>query len=566
MNNTELNKPCLVQCGQGLSVLNTLQYQGRFLYSKYSPDKAVKELVKNLKVLDGTVFLIQSPALWYGCQELIQKLGNNCIICAFEADPELYEFSRELLKTQNFSKDIHFYSINHLQEFDDFLRKEVEKKFLKRVIPLDFSAGVQFNRKLYDTISRAAEEIPERFWKNRITLQKFGKLYSKNFFLNLPKLTCSSQLNSLAHTIDKPIFIAAAGESLDQIFYCQHREALIKKINSSCFVIAVDAALSPLLEMGIKVDAAALMEGQFVISKAFIGCQKKFHYLIQDLCARPDIASITGAQPLLYLSKFSEAAFLNQVIEDGLISTVIPPLGSVGLLAVEAALMLAKDKSVKIFTIGLDFSYSCGKTHGKGCPAHNNQLMTSSRFKSIENYEAAFTNTLRLKGKNGADVITTPALLSYSKNFSAYSKRPDAANRLFDLADTGLPNGLPYMSLKDFLECDFSPAEEINENSQDLFQENFAEKSEKIKKYLLREKTSLEIARDLLTKGDESNFRNSELSLEEQISALLKNRDYLYLHFPDGTEFKMEISFLKRIRAELDSFIKIQTQALSYIQ
>jgi hypothetical protein len=68
---------------------------------------------------------------------------------------------------------------------------------------------------------------------------------------------------------------------------------------------------------------------------------------------------------------------------------------------------------------------------------------------------------------------------------------------------------------------------------------------------------ALKQIRDLLSKGENSSYRDSTKPLSQQIHTLLQKREYLYLHFPDGYRLSMESSFLKRVRAELDSFIKI---------
>ena len=51
----------------------------------------------------------------------------------------------------------------------------------------------------------------------------------------------------------------------------------------------------------------------------------------------------------------------------------------------------------------------------------------------------------------------------------------------------------------------------------------------------------------------------NDFSKEEQntlITEILKEREYLYLHFPDGTKLSLSQSFLNRVRAELDFFLK----------
>ena len=750
MSSSDLSKPCLLECRQGLSVLKSVTYRGKALYSKYAPDKAVKALVEKQTLLDSSVFLLESPALWYGTKELLEKISDTSIVCAFEADRELFAFSKDILKEKDFADKIHFFSPDSLDAFDAFLRKEVEEKSLKRIIPLDFSAGVNFERPLYQKVNLACQEIVERFWKNRITLQKFGRLYSKNFFLNLPKLIYSDELKNLAGSVKKNIILFGAGESLEKIFSFEKKDDLIKKINSDFFVIAVDAALPALFDMGIKVDAAVLMEGQAAITKAFIGSKNKIPFLIQDMCSRPDIAALINARPLLYLSKYAKASFLESAVEELSFTSIFPPLGSVGLMALEAALLL-KESSKKIFIFGLDFSYSLGKTHANGCPAHKNQLLKTNRLCPLENYDASFSS-LCINDKGENKIYTNQALLSYAKLSASYGKNEKYKNEIFEIEGFSLQKGFAAFSLDDLMNVEegvvskeiagpskdgamftkeatcppkdgalftkeitwpskdvvvtkevvcsskdgvvtketagsskegalftkeitcpskdagtFTNAgpskdgalfakevvcsskdcamftkeavcsskegamftkevtcsskegalftKEITWPSKDgaLFTKEitcppkdagtftnagpskdgalFAKEitpstkdaaiftnagpskephpfflKEKTKSYLENEVAALKIARDLLSKGKDSAFFNKEVSLESQIENLLSKREYLFLHFPDGNKFKNEKSFLKRIRAELNYFIKIQNLALSFIE
>ena len=710
MSSSDLSKPCLLECRQGLSVLKSVTYRGKALYSKYAPDKAVKALVEKQTLLDSSVFLLESPALWYGAKELLEKISDTSIMCAFEADRELFAFSKDILKEKDFADKIHFFSPDSLDAFDAFLRKEVEEKSLKRIIPLDFSAGVNFERPLYQKVNLACQEIVERFWKNRITLQKFGRLYSKNFFLNLPKLIYSDELKNLAGSVKKNIILFGAGESLEKIFSFEKKDDLIKKINSDFFVIAVDAALPALFDMGIKVDAAVLMEGQAAITKAFIGSKNKIPFLIQDMCSRPDIAALINARPLLYLSKYAKASFLESAVEELSFTSIFPPLGSVGLMALEAALLL-KESSKKIFIFGLDFSYSLGKTHANGCPAHKNQLLKTNRLCPLENYDASFSS-LCINDKGENKIYTNQALLSYAKLSASYGKNEKYKNEIFEIEGFSLQKGFAAFSLDDLMnveegvvskevaclskdgvvtketagpskdgvvtketagpskdgamftkevvcsskDCAMFTKEavcsskegamftkevtcsskegalftkEITPSTKDaasftnagpskegaLFTKEITCPSkdgamftkevtwpskdgamftkeitpstkdaatftnagpskephpfflkEKTKSYLENEVAALKIARDLLSKGKDSAFFNKEVSLESQIENLLSKREYLFLHFPDGNKFKNEKSFLKRIRAELDYFIKIQNLALSFIE
>ena len=79
---------------------------------------------------------------------------------------------------------------------------------------------------------------------------------------------------------------------------------------------------------------------------------------------------------------------------------------------------------------------------------------------------------------------------------------------------------------------------------------------EKVKDFLLSEKSSLEELKNILITGKKS----------DKIVPLLKDREYLYLHFPDGYKGpSSDLSFLNRVRAEIDFFIKDITFSLNVI-
>ena len=81
---------------------------------------------------------------------------------------------------------------------------------------------------------------------------------------------------------------------------------------------------------------------------------------------------------------------------------------------------------------------------------------------------------------------------------------------------------------------------------------------EKEYQYYDKEEQQLLHLKELLSNGEKSmtEYEKSKYSLNELIFEILKERDYLYLHFPDGYRLSTDISFLKRIRAEIDFFLK----------
>ena len=223
-------KPCLVETPQGFSVF----YRNKFLYSKYAPQKAVCQTIQNLTVLPGTLFLCCSPVLSYGLSELLSKIDDSsfCLLCEFDA--QLSDFSRaqySLPPSPSFSNDKKMMkaarlSLPELQSLPVILNKPsyttmegvplLPAGTFKRVVRIDFSAGVQLHNELYDQLSAACTNAIMTFWANRMTLVKFGRKYSQNFFKNLKVLADTTPIQSFFHSVRKPIIVFGAGESTNE--------------------------------------------------------------------------------------------------------------------------------------------------------------------------------------------------------------------------------------------------------------------------------------------------------------------------------------------------------------
>lgn len=179
------------------------------------------------------------------------------------------------------------------------------------------------------------------------------------------------------------------------------------------------------------------------------------------MASRPAVLRHTNGGHLYFYSEFSESEFLKNAESKNILPAKIPPLGSVGLTAVYLALFMRFDSNVPVFVTGLDFSYRLGFTHARGAPAHTARLISSNRFKPVENYDAAFkADAKTVPGKNGP-VITDTALKNYAALFVNYFK--DSKN-LYDAGFSGLNLGLPSVT-----------AEQIEKFCQPLIQKKEGE-------------------------------------------------------------------------------------------
>ena len=80
-----------------------------------------------------------------------------------------------------------------------------------------------------------------------------------------------------------------------------------------------------------------------------------------------------------------------------------------------------------------------------------------------------------------------------------------------------------------------------------------SDKQKCVEEYFSEEKKTLLELKNILT----GKTKLSEAERNERILEIINPREYLYLHFPDGTKANLSLGFLKRVRTELEYFLKI---------
>lgn len=547
MTSLDKNKPCLVETSQGFSV----KYNERFLYSKYNPEKNILQIVENISILPGTLILCFSPLLGYGINKLIQKLPNDCILLGCEVDEELFSITKEFCSKLEKSSSNRFYllSPSEVKKLPILLETEaknyLQKRNIKRIVKIDFSAGTTIHPEFYSNLEITLQSIINQFWKNRITLVNFGRRYSRNLIKNLSSLKNSVPLSSLFKTVSKNILVLGTGESL---------EKTIEQIKNTCdlyFIIAVDASLPILKKYKIKADIVVCEESQIAIAKAFIGCKKYAEYSVAGLTSCHNTVCTSAKNNSWFIPIYENTNFLKRLQNLELVP-FIPPLGSVGLTATYLALNLRKDENIKVFVSGLDFSFSAGKTHANGAPANIALQSYSNRLSPAANYNATYNiGTSKFLDKSAQLKYTNVALNGYANIFNDFF-----ANEinLFDATTSGIKLNIPYLL----------PQATNNQLTNNTATNEYYSDSqiEKVINFLNNELEKLNELKDILT----SKIILSETERNKKILEIISEREYLFLHFPDGTHPSLKIDFLKRIRTEIDFFEKDINSALKNLR
>lgn len=546
-------KPCLENTSRGFSV----SYKNKLLYSKYDPRKAILNIINDLNLLPGTLILCNSPCLCYGLKELYEKLPTDSFVLGIELDENLFEFSKGYFQEFACGKaDMLFAGPKDICSLFSFFEGEIslheikspELYRFKRAIFIDFSAGTSFYKESYSRIYSSVQNYIATFWKNRITLVKFGRLYCRNLFHNMYNLPNSIEMSNFIGKIESPIFIFGAGESTEATLSSVPAELL-----SRCFVLTVDAALPALKKYGINPDGIVAVESQLAIEKNYIGNKNADGFIFADMASRKQITDYTKKGVVYFSSEFCNSKFLKDLSSKEFFPEFVPPLGSVGLTAVYLALKFRKNEDVPVFFTGLDFSYSLGRTHTRGAFHHTQRLIETNRFKKIENYDSAYKNTASaVAGKNGKVMFTDKNLGSYAQIFHANFA---SFKNLFDAGESGIYLGLPLLSnlqVADWLSKTLLNTKKIDFSFDET---RIIERKNMILDFFYEEEKVLNRIKELLMFG--KDVESCSMSLNDELYRLISVREYLFLHFPDGFKCNVsDISFLKRIRSEIDFFLK----------
>ena len=594
-----------VQTERGMSVL----YAGQYLFSRYDPEKTLRTLLDSLTFQSGTLILCFSPVLPFTVELIKKKLASqhadNCFILGIEKDVHLYRLyckaastlKKSVLKktsasappaavmqktsgvqgtigtpekTAEANVPSAIVLLERAQDTAVLLEKggfpdnqqNRERYFgdklpnegtFRRISVIDGSAGVRLYKDFYDDAADYAQNSINVFWKNRITLVRLGRLFSRNALKNCARAAVSVPL--VKQSVCRPILVCGAGTSLNRLI------PFIRINRTRLHILAVDAALRSLLDQGIRADAVIAVESQAATSKAFTGTAGTDIPLIADLCSRAQILRITGGSVSFFISEYYANPLLERIKQTLGNLSVLPPLGSVGLVSMEIALLL-RAQNVPVFTCGLDFSYPAGMSHCKEAPSQKESHRVSNRFFPAGNPESAFRNgAFFAKSKSGSDFVCDPALRGYAQLFSARYKN---AAQVYDLADEGLDTGLPRLTetqasaMLDTFFCNngtsTSASSEVGDNKKNAGT-GTNKSCAPIDFFYLAEKKRLTDLRGILTGSLPAVSKDELLDRLSECS-------YLYLHFPDGYKNPqsdknfLNQSFLNRIRSEIDVFLK----------
>jgi hypothetical protein len=417
-------EPRLVDTGRGL----TLRYRGRYLYSSRDPLAAPRRQAAEAALDPGTLVYVPCLGLGYGLTEVLERLPERSHVLCIEADHALMALAAASGVALPRSDRLTVVRLDAPERAAVVLRSLGLWRF-RRLLRLPLCRGSELHTQTYRRIQDALEEEIRLFWQNKITLVDMSRLWLKNLFTNLTLLPDAPSLDAVR--VSAPVLVTGAGPSLESSL------PEIRRIRERIHLMASDTSLPALAASGFLPDSVCVLEAQLHNLGDFVPAFDPSLPLLCDLTSSPTVLH-RFPNRVFFSSRFSPLRLFGRLERCGLLPTPLPPLGSVGVSAVQLALRMTR---APVLLAGLDFAYRPGQTHARGTAPHVAGLIHGGRLHpaGMESHEAlAHRPLLRLSGRGGEAVTSDLVLHSYSLQLR---RLIEPTGRVFDLGGEGLPCG-----------------------------------------------------------------------------------------------------------------------------
>jgi hypothetical protein len=565
----------------------SIEYGSTQLYHPSKPAERSRRRAERIETRKSTIYLLASPLLWYGIDELLASLPNSSQVIALEADEKLRKISDDYFPSKNQQEA----RLHYLQGEPDrqslfSLLRSIGIERFRSCRVLSLNGGYRLHAGIYSSLAEALNEEIAAFWKNKMTLIHMAPLWIKNIFSNIAlyhrHIFCRLQFPELA---DRPVLVVGAGESSEKLLAALS-EAHGQELRGRLYVIAVDTAVAALYDWKIIPDAVVAQEGQFYNFYDFLPVaehweEDKRPRLFLDLTGSdiiPRLRSSPEQLPAGSCSFFASSFFPNRLFDrlrtHGLLPPLVPPLGSVGSTAVELALRCSTGP---VYVSGLDFSFHYGKSHMRGAPLLLREHLISDRLHPAGSSALLYPekSVFHLDEERKPALLSTGLLSTYAASFSRHFA--SYSDRIFLLNSQGHDLGLPHLSLNRFfrdlagVELSSSPPGPLHALSKD------PRGRERVRNFLKEEKALLSRLYDAgsrrlsgMAPGPSDSAGPAARGEEktETLEELYAQADYLFLHFPDtgyDPPKKLEPDMLKRLLVSAGHYLRIIDRALGLL-
>jgi len=415
-----------------------------FIHSKKDPKAEAKRFI--LSHIDGSeqLVIIVGFGLGYHIESLLKRNPTSVVLII---EPGLSIF-RETLNARDISGILLAHRVFLFHDETHIPYDEILSSYsLSQVKLLILRPYYELFAQRIANIKEQINSLLNKTEINLATLKRFDRLWTKNTFKNSHYFFKLPGVRKLANLLTGiPAAVICAGASFDEDV------KTLFEMKEHVILIAVDTALKPLLKRGIIPDFVVTVDPQYIncFFMAHLENLLPPKYSLPVLIADPAVyPSILRSYPGIRI--ITSSVFSPGKIIEGFSGTkgLIAAGGSVAVAAFDVARIFGSDP---IILLGLDLSYSGGKTHLDGSFVGEFILSRIHRLEPSANYYVTYLkngNPVIINDKTGKRVFTDRRLLLYKKWFESQSG--DSRSTVINAAHSGLSiegfKNIPLMSL-----------------------------------------------------------------------------------------------------------------------
>ena len=445
-----------------------------YLHSRYNPEQEAERMIDNIELEEFTNVVIMGFGLGYHILELFERITDKKIrLIILEIDVIIL---KEALKRFDFTKLFNSEQVEVKIVDTKFLEQELtcylEKKgnlIFEKLEFLSLSAISEYNKEKYELAKSEVDYLIGQSRRNKATVNYFKNVWKKNFLKNLEIIIKNPSFLELEEALpDKPAIIVGAGPSLNKNIH------LLKEAKGKALIIAVDAALAPVLNNEIIPDMVITTDGGDITKKFYEGYYEvdTYNKKLADVVLaappqiQPEILNNWPGKILITPDEIKGGArenYLRWIEDNSEYKGRLPSGGSVSNFAFTLAYFLEADP---IIFVGQDLAFSNNKTHAEGC--YYDETVEENKKNNPDRNWVYF----EVEDINGNKVTTRSDYYSYLRWFNRsfkYLNKKDPDKTFIDATEGGANiDETAIMSLKQTIKqyCN----EEIN------FKENILDK------------------------------------------------------------------------------------------
>ncbi|WP_394903127.1 motility associated factor glycosyltransferase family protein [Clostridium butyricum] len=400
MNNIEKSKVGIL----------TLKYNGKYIHSKYDPEREAIQFAKgNKEKLNKPISIIYGLGLGYHIEAVHKILENDSSVFVFEwndelikhcrnINPQVFEYKNiKIITTENSD----FYKVLGLtlKKVDDVIIHKASLETIKEMnsklygLLNDFNCTKQLSN-IDDTYLTLGEENTE---------ENLSKNYPNiNIFLEELKIK------------NKPFLIISSGPSLDD------KLDLLVNVKEKFNIICVGSSLRTIMEKGIRPDAVVIIDSKEIVRKQFSGYEdENIPLCFPPSASRWAVQSYNGPKYMFY----------NDFIE------------VVGTVAVSAIDIAIKSEAKEVVLLGQDLAFSGNKSH-------------NSSYKEIygfEDNEKLGHRILTVEGVKGKILETSQGYLTFKHKIEHLISKNNRV-KYINCSNGACIEGTEYVDFKEYIE------------------------------------------------------------------------------------------------------------------